>query len=201
MSSPPADAQTLADTLARQDTLRAAVEPILEDGESWLVVRERDGVRVRPAGHDDPHRSLLRFTHPELYGRLLALEERMRTAGGWIGFELALILVLAGIAAVDGGWLVGLVDGGWLRSLQTGWVYAAYAVTVLVLVFGWRGWRASSCYRAHAGDLRRAVDELKLSWNEFPTWLEGDSAVRDVATQIKRQLADEARLRGGRHDL
>lgn len=187
-----------AEIMQRQTRIETALADVLEDGERWIVQGDNRGVRVLPADHDVAGRSLLRFTHPDVYGRLLALNERMRAAGGPVGFELGLVVALCGIAAVEAGWLAGAVSTSALDSLANGWVYALFAVLVFAATSVWRETAARRLFARERANLARTFDRIGLTREEAIVLLDGDESVRLVLQRLKR---DAAAAGEGRHGL
>ena len=175
---------------ARHGQIATALEPVLADGERWLVELDRGHVHVTAAEHDTAGRSLLRFTHPDLYGRLLALEERVQSAGGILNVPLALVLSLAGVAALDGGWFAGTFSADALAALANGWVYALWTVLVFFVVLRLRRLLSHRCYRREVAELLATCRREGVEHPQLVTLLEGDQALSHIQALLKQDLGN-----------
>ena len=163
----------------RSQDLAQQIRPHLEEGEEFTVYWNEDRVEVAPL----TDANLLQQAHPDLLGRLLALDNQISNAGSllsWFGMSgLALACLTVHLGWVD------TVLGQPIEKFQSLWVYAL----VIVLGFGLLGLVVSrferAAYQHQRGPLIDAMKDAGLTHYEVLAMIEGSSELKRVAEQMK----------------
>lgn len=148
---------------------------------------EPDAAAERPARLD------LREDHPELYGALLALNERIDRSGGRVGWILICVWVLT-VVAIIGAW-VPEVFGSSIHNLQSFWVYALLAVLLFATNLRWQAWCKRRTYRAGREEIELEMARARLSTNRLIELMHGKDSLELVAAEIKGDADFDTRRR------
>ena len=179
------------DARARRDDVARALEPLLQPGDLFLVCRDEDAVAVTPLPSDVlGTRSPLRLLNPELYGLLLAIDQRISDASGCLPKLIATTGAVALSFAVHGRLFHGLTAEPRLHhlldELRSGWTYALIGVVALAALIITQGWQERLAYERE----RRALSERLLRERAIPyevvSQMEGDDSLSFVSKHMKR---------------
>ncbi len=178
--------QTLEEKRVAELTER--VEDFLCEGEEFLVRCLDDEIEVIPA----QQASAVRRTHEDLYGFMLSLNQQLSEAAAvprWI----VRLGVLALILGLHLDWFAGLPVPIEMAKLQSWWVYGlmlllGYAVNSLV-----HEWRQHQIYNNRRAELLHLLNESGLPKYRLLTQIEGDPAVSDFSSMLKKDHTQEAR--------
>ena len=173
-----AKSQTLEEKRISDLTLH--LEDFLHEGEEFLVRRADGELEVdRPVTG-----SRLKKTHEELYGHLLAVNQQLEEAGGFLTW-LVRLLILAVIVAIELRWY-DEIAGVRVESLQSWWLYlllalGGYAINSLI-----RDWFIHRAYARGRNELLRAMAESDLGQYRILTQIEDDDALTEVSRMLKK---------------
>ena len=143
---------------------------------------------------DEPQAPIdLRKDHPELYGALLGLNERIDRSGGRIGWFMAALWVLC-VVAIIGEWTP-RIFGASIRNLQSFWVYALMAFLFFVTNLQLQGRRKTKIYREGRDEIEREMARAHLTTNRLIAAMHGDGTIELVAAEIKGDDAFDVRRR------
>lgn len=174
-------------------------EPLLNEGETWVVGRASDGtMNVAPASDSDDRRSTLQQTHPELYGALLVANERLNDSFGCGLMAVAVLSVLLPCLAIHGQVLHDFFPDPEaqriLEGLRSWWTYTIAAFVGLAFWIKVNEWIEAIGYVSE----RRAVEEYiaasGLNRLQVLAAIEGDGSVAIVSKRLKLQRTDDHRL-------
>jgi hypothetical protein len=163
------------------------LKDVVRDGESFLVTSEDGEVSVKESvsgGRVSP----LRDSHPDLYGRLLAVSDGVSRAGGllrrlvWLATAGLCVALVAGL--LDDTFLGGAAEEG-LHWVSVGVFLLAAAIVNGTLAGIFRGlfW-AQARTAAH-----RDIGDAGFSGFAVLAMIEGDGAVAPAGARLKRDLA------------
>ena len=165
----------------RSQQVAQAVEGILKEGDKFVIQRSHQHLTVTtPDKAEFPD---LGDTHPELYGRLLEIGERLSKAERGFGRLIFLVAILL-CAAIQMLWF-----RDWLgiqaERLQGFWVYAlilfvAYLIQRRIAVM--RGWLA---YRRERPELLGALRDAGLARRHVLAKIEPNPSLRTLARRLK----------------
>lgn len=130
----------------------------------------------------------LRREHPELYGKLLEANAAIGDAGG-ILFFLYLILLIGLYCGLWMGWYHRIPV---LRRMDLGnfWMYALVTAIVVAIWIGHFTILQRLCYRRHRDEILDLLRATKLTRYRFLAETEGDQAIQEVASALKRDRWD-----------
>ncbi len=173
-----AKSQTLEEK--RISDLTSRLEDFLHEGEEFLVRRADGELEIdRPLSG-----SRLKKTHEELYGHLLAINQRLEEAGGFLTWIVRLA-ILGVIVGIELHWFTEIA-GVRVESLQSWWLYfllalGGYAINSLI-----RDWFIHRAYARGRDELLAAVDESDLGRYRVLTQIEDDPALSEVSRMLKK---------------
>ncbi len=152
------------------DLLAQSITRGLRNGEVCYVRRADDGFQV------DVYPTL-RQDYPELYGFLLALNQRILSTTGCLwGFTSILAAVLAIVGIYE--FVPNLGAHGW-------WAYPLVVLGVMV-IWGVGNNRAeSSMFRRHTEELSRLLARHGIGRYRLIEWLSDDARLQAVAQRLK----------------
>lgn len=147
-----------------------------------------------PAAPAEPAASVdLRGDHPELYGALLGLNERIDRSGGRIGWFMVVLWVLC-VVAIIGEWTP-RIFGASIRNLQSFWVYGLSAFLFFVTNLQLQGRRKTRTYRQGRDEIEREMARARLTTNRLIELMHGDGTLELVAAEIKGDADFDTRRR------
>jgi hypothetical protein len=162
----------------REDVVKEALADVLHEGERFVVSRSKGDVEVRDAG------SRLKEDNARLYGHMLGLNQTLSEAGTnvllWgiiVGCGLAIGLHVQAFTAVLGDHEV---------MLRSGWVYGFIVVAVTMASFSVTTRLERAAYERNRDALMEEIASANLDRPTLLTLIEGDSALSNVAEQLKR---------------
>ena len=128
----------------------------------------------------------LRADHPELYGALLAVNERIDRSGAGIGWFLTTLWVLC-VVAIIGEWIpeIGSLK---VRHMKSVWIYALLAFLFFVTGLRLQARTKRAAYRRGRDTIEREMATAGLTPNLLIALLEGNDDLELVTDEIK---ADE----------
>ena len=147
-----------------------------------------------PEVPEDPPADVdLRKDHPELYGALLALNERIDRSGERVGWILCCVWVLA-VVAIIGEW-VPEVFGASIRNLQSFWVYGLLAFLLFATNLRWQGRCKRKAYLAGRDEIELEMARARLKTNRLIELMHGKESLELVAAEIKGDADFDTRRR------
>jgi hypothetical protein len=198
---PPPDPTAKEDPETQQLELARVAEPLLSNGESWVVSRADDGtmnaVPISHAGALGPL-STLQQTHPQLYGALLTANARLDDTFGCGMMTVALLSVVLPCLAIHGNVLHEVFPDPdhqrILEGLRSWWTYGIAAFVGFAFWIKVNEWLEVMAYGAE----RRALDEYMSAADvdrmTILALMEGDDSVSIVGKHLKLERSDEHRL-------
>ncbi len=171
----------------RAAEIAGRLKDVVRDGESFLVTAEDGEVSVTESVKGG-RVSALRDSHPDLYGRLLAVSDGVSRAGAllrrlvWLAAAGLCVALMAGL--LDDTILGGAAEEG-LHWVSVGVFLLAAALVNGLLAAVFRGlfW-AQSRMAVH-----RSVGDAGFSGFTVLAMIEGDGAVASAGARLKRDLA------------
>lgn len=177
------------------EDLRAALDPILSDGDAFLV-RRQDGVTLiesppTEAGEIPNERSALQATHPALYGYLLATNQRISDSSGCGLFLVMLLPVLAVCFGLHSQGFHGFVPDDpsaqrLLDSLASWWLYVILIVMALGIYTYTDGVFEAQVYQREREGIRERVAEARVEVYTLIGSIQGDAGLETLAPHLKR---------------
>jgi hypothetical protein len=171
---------------ARGRKIARQLDGLLDEGQSMLVRCETGVIKVfEVEGEDDEltRVSPLRDSHPELYGRMLALDQAVDKAGGfllgllWIVTTVTFVLTWSG--ALDG--LFGLALG----HIISFWMILPFVIVMGIVTSQIGNVFEKAKYAGLRGALHAAIDGSGLTLPTVLSKIEGDQAVSNLAERLK----------------
>lgn len=165
----------------------AALDGILEPGDEYLVRRIGDQIEVVRA--EDKGAGSLAATYPELYGRLLQLNQELDSAGnGLIGILLVGVIGLC--VATHMQWLDRWLQID-LQSLRSFWVYGAALVGALLLGGYLAIVKQWYLYRRRRYPLLECIHSAGFFRRTLLARIEKDKSLKEVAGQLRADRRDD----------
>lgn len=163
----------------RSTQIAQAVDRLVEPGEAWIVRKKKaNGIEVLPE-----NTSPLAATNPELYGRLLQINEQLSNAGGslCIWMPIGTLILCLGLHL---GWFDGLFEDT-LEKIKSVWFYAIAIVVSFFLSAGLAQAQERGRYHRYRSVLLQAIEKSQISPHQLITQIEGDEALDNLADQLK----------------
>ena len=162
----------------RKIRIAAALEEVVWPGETWTIRRVGAKFEV-----EEGDRSSLADSQPELYGRLLQINEKLSEAGGSL-IIVAMIATLAACIGIHLHWLEQLV-GPKIDAVRSFWFYGfALVAAFFGSLYSAKAWEGV-VYRRLRDNLLRAISDAGLTPHKVLVQIEGDDALDDLADQLK----------------
>jgi hypothetical protein len=162
----------------RKIKIAVALDDVVWPGETWIIRRKGAKFEV-----EEGNRSSLADDHPELYGRLLQVNERVSEAGGWMVI-VGMLCTLAFCVAVHLDWLVPLA-GDKLEPVRSFWFYG-FALVLAFFAFAglaklWEG----VVYRRYRDSMLQSIEKAGTTPQVVLVQIEGDESLDDLADRMK----------------
>lgn len=182
------------ETPTSPEELEDLLKPALREGDAFLVRRSKDSVRISPAPEEIPHaRSELQRTHPELYGYLLTISQRITDSSGCGLMVMLIVPVLALCFAIQGKAFHGMFaeDASTQRILDhlaSWWIYVILGALGIGAYTVVQDRLERTVYLSRREDLRARLAGARLPVFEILALMEGDEG---LATLSKHMKSDE----------
>lgn len=135
----------------------------------------------------------LRDEHPELYGALLAANERIDRSSANLGWVFTALYVLL-IVAIVGEWIPEVL-GASVHNLQSWWVYLLLAFFFFITCDWLQAKRKRSTWLRCRDEVEAEMARARVSPNRLIAWIDGKDALDDVAPEMKADPAFDRRRR------
>jgi hypothetical protein len=153
----------------------------VNEGESFSVRKEDDELEIVAENEDA---RILAREQPGVYGRLLALNEQLDQAGGFLG-SILYVLIAWFCLAIHMSWIEAFA-GMPVEQLRSFWLYLAVAVVGFLIHNIIRDFLASFVYRNNRDDLHMAIRQHGVDSFELLARIEDVSAMKAIAKHLKR---------------
>ena len=149
---------------------------------------------MRSEAEDDtvPTRDL-KDAHPELYGALLAANERIDRSGGNVAWVFLALFVLT-ILTIVGEW-VPEIFGAPIQNLQSWWIYILLAFFFFITCDWLQGKRKRAAWLRCRDGIEAEMARARVSPNRLMAYIEGKDSLDDVAPEIKADADFDQRRR------
>lgn len=197
---PPPDPTAKEDPEIQQLELARVAEPLLNDGETWVVSRAADGTMTAVPIEDSEgeHRSTLQQTHPQLYGALLVANARIDATFGCGLQTFALLTVVLPCLALHGQVLYEFFPDPdhqrILEGLRSWWTYGITAIVGLAFWIKVSDRFEVMAYAAERRPLDEYISASDLERMTIIALMEGDDSLSDIGTRLKLERTDDQRL-------
>ncbi len=173
----------------QQLEIMRVMEPLVQEGEGWLVGKDEDGITATLCDVDDEKRSILQQTQPRLYGALLSANDRVNDSFGCglmtVG-AFSVVLPCLGLHwQLFHHFATDVETQRLLEGLRSWWIYGLYAFAALTFWIKADGWIEGMAYQAERHEVSREVSRSGLDKLEVLAAIEGDSSVSVISKHLK----------------
>ena len=160
----------------QEDLIRKAVDELVLEGQVFVVSRKDDELEVK-----DPADSALELRHenPELYGKLLSIDNQFEGRSGFI-IGIILLLALGGCAALH----IGAFGPG-AEILRSIWVYLVIVFLAILLIGFVLGGMEKLVYSRVVRDLRRDLQDADFTRERLLARIAGDKSLERLSEKLK----------------
>ncbi|MBT7693441.1 MAG: hypothetical protein HN750_15720 [Gemmatimonadales bacterium] len=178
-----------ADVELQQLEIMRVMEPLVKEGEGWLIGKDEDGITAVLTDADDEKRSILQQTQPRLYGTLLSANDRVNDSFGCGLMSIALFSVVLPCLGLH--WQLfhhfttDVETQRFLEGLRSWWVYSLFAFGAFTFWIKVNGVIEGMAYQGERHDISGEASRCGFDKLQILAAIEGDSSVSVISKQLK----------------
>ena len=169
---------TLDDRLERLQRRAENFRELLKDGEEVIIALADGEMQV-----EESYRSKFERKHPKLFGRMLSIEEQMRT--GSFPYFVGLLTIGVFIIGLQMSWWVGVLGEAMCTLLDSWWFYLVAPLVILYLIYVCCGRWSAVIYRRHRKDLHDLIAADGLDRDVMLVMLRDEGDLDNVVYRLK----------------
>ena len=173
----------------QQLEIMRVMDPLVKEGEGWLIGKDEDGITAVLADVDEDTRSILQQTEPRLYGALLSANDRINDSFGCGLMTIAVFSVALPCLGLH--WQLfhhfstDVETQRFLEGLRSWWVYSLFAFAAFTFWIKVNGLIEGMAYQGERQEISREASRCNLEKLEILAAIEGDSSVSVISKQLK----------------